>query len=88
MNASDSRAYFQDAHYIEEPCSNYVSRKRKSKDDEENVQDTNMSKKAKNKDVKVKRGNVGPMTVIVEIILLSFKTVAQIAVAVAVTNCG
>jgi hypothetical protein len=88
MNASDSRAYFQDAHYIEELCSNYVSRKRKSKDDEENVQDTNMSKKAKNKDVKVKRGNAGPMTVIVEIILLSFKTVAQIAVAVAVTNCG
>jgi hypothetical protein len=41
-----------------------VSRKRKSKDDEENVQDTNISKKAKNKDVKVEGKNAGPMTVI------------------------
>ncbi|KFZ25094.1 hypothetical protein V502_00427 [Pseudogymnoascus sp. VKM F-4520 (FW-2644)] len=40
MNASDSQAHFQDAHYIEEPRSNCVSRKRKSEDDEENVQDT------------------------------------------------
>ncbi|KFZ00525.1 hypothetical protein V498_00007 [Pseudogymnoascus sp. VKM F-4517 (FW-2822)] len=40
MNASDSRAHFQDAHYIEEPRSNCVSRKRKSEEDEENVQDT------------------------------------------------
>ncbi|KFZ00913.1 hypothetical protein V500_00934 [Pseudogymnoascus sp. VKM F-4518 (FW-2643)] len=27
MNASDSQAHFQDAHYIEEPRSNCVSRK-------------------------------------------------------------
>ena len=39
MNASDSRAHFQDAHYIEEPRSNCVSRKRKSEDDEGNMQD-------------------------------------------------
>jgi hypothetical protein len=37
MNVSDSQAHFQDAHYIEEPRSNYVSRKRKSEDDEENM---------------------------------------------------
>ena len=59
MNASDSRAHFQDAHYIEEPRSNCVSRKRKSEYDEENMQDTKgealnyVSKKAKNEDEKV-----------------------------------
>ncbi|KFZ17597.1 hypothetical protein V501_01621 [Pseudogymnoascus sp. VKM F-4519 (FW-2642)] len=69
MNASDSRAHFQDAHYIEEPRSNCVSRKRKSEDDEEYVQDTKgdalkyVSKKAKNEDEKVEvegRINGGP----------------------------
>ncbi|KFY50370.1 hypothetical protein V495_00299 [Pseudogymnoascus sp. VKM F-4514 (FW-929)] len=64
MNASDSRAHFQDAHFIEEPRSNCVSRKRKSEDDEENVQDTNMSKKAKNEDEKIEGKNAGPMRVI------------------------
>ncbi|KFY98084.1 hypothetical protein V500_01801 [Pseudogymnoascus sp. VKM F-4518 (FW-2643)] len=70
MNVSDSRAHFQDAHYIEEPRSNCVSRKQKSKDDEEYVQDTKgealkyMSKKAKNEDEKVEGENAGPMTVI------------------------
>jgi hypothetical protein len=64
MNASDSRAHFQDAHYIEEPRSNCVSRKRKSEDDEKYVQDTKgealkyMSEKAKNEDEKVE-GEMG-----------------------------
>ncbi|KFX86355.1 hypothetical protein V490_09110 [Pseudogymnoascus sp. VKM F-3557] len=70
MNASDSRAHFQDAHYIEEPRSNCVSRKRKSEEDEENVQDTKgealnyVSKKAKNEDEKVEGENAVPTTVI------------------------
>jgi hypothetical protein len=70
MNVADSRAHFQDAHYIEEPRSNCVSRKRKSEDDEENVQDTKgealdyVSKKAKNEDEKVEGENAGPTTVI------------------------
>lgn len=65
MNASDSRAHFQDAHYIEEPRSNCVSRKRKSEEDEENVQDTkgealeHVSKKAKIEDEKVEVENAG-----------------------------
>jgi hypothetical protein len=56
MNASEFRAHFQDAHCIEEPRSNCVSRKRKSEDDEGGMQDTkgealkHVSKKAKNKD--------------------------------------
>ncbi|KFZ24006.1 hypothetical protein V502_01515 [Pseudogymnoascus sp. VKM F-4520 (FW-2644)] len=50
--------------------SNCVSRKRKSEDDEENVQDTKgealiyVSKKAKNEDEKVEGENAGPTTVI------------------------
>ncbi|KFY50762.1 hypothetical protein V495_00099 [Pseudogymnoascus sp. VKM F-4514 (FW-929)] len=69
MNASDSLAHFQDAHCIEEPRSNCVSRKRKSEDDEELMQDTtgealeHVSKKAKNEDEKVEGGNAGPATV-------------------------
>jgi hypothetical protein len=63
MNASDFRAHFQDAHCIEEPRSNCVSRKRKSEDDEEYVQDTKgealsyVSKKAKNEDEKIEGEN-------------------------------
>jgi hypothetical protein len=55
MNASDFWAHFQDAHCIEEPRSNCVSRKRKSEDEGE-MQDTkgealkHVSKKAKNED--------------------------------------
>jgi hypothetical protein len=47
-----------------------VSRKQKSEDDEENVQDTEgkasnyMSKKTKNEDEKVEGKNAGPTTVI------------------------
>ncbi|KFY79884.1 hypothetical protein V499_01189 [Pseudogymnoascus sp. VKM F-103] len=67
-NASDSRAHFQVAHYIKEPRSNCVSRKRKSEDDEEYVQDTKrealkyVSKKAKTEDekVEVEGRNGGP----------------------------
>ncbi|KFY31245.1 hypothetical protein V493_01278 [Pseudogymnoascus sp. VKM F-4281 (FW-2241)] len=68
MNASDSQAHFQDAHCIEEPRSNCVSRKRKSEDDEEYVQDTKsealkyMSKKAKNEDEKVEGEIAGSRT--------------------------
>jgi hypothetical protein len=68
MNASDSRAHFQDAHYIEELRSNCLYRKRKSEDDEENVQDTKgealnyVSKKAKNEDEKVEGRHAGPTT--------------------------
>lgn len=56
MNASEFRAHFQDAQCIGEPCSNCVSRKRKSEDNEGEMQDTkgealkHVSKKAKNKD--------------------------------------
>ncbi|KFY49693.1 hypothetical protein V495_00494 [Pseudogymnoascus sp. VKM F-4514 (FW-929)] len=70
MNASDSRAHFQDAHYIEEPRSNCASRKRKSDEDEGYVQDTTgeainyVSKKAKNEDEKLEGENAGPTTVI------------------------
>ena len=70
MKASDSLAHFQDAHCIEEPRSNCVSRKRKSEEDEENVQDTkgealqHVSKKAKIEDEKVEGENAGPTTVI------------------------
>lgn len=39
MHASDFRAYFQDAHIIEEPHSNCVSRKRKFEDEKEEMQD-------------------------------------------------
>jgi hypothetical protein len=69
MNASDSWAHFQDAHYFEEPCSNCVSRKRKSGDDGEYVHSTKgeasnyISKKTKNEDEKVEGGNAGPATV-------------------------
>ncbi|KFY77759.1 hypothetical protein V499_02929 [Pseudogymnoascus sp. VKM F-103] len=51
--ANGATAHFQDAHCIEEPHSNCVTMKRKSEDDEENVQDPKgealscMSKKAK-----------------------------------------
>jgi hypothetical protein len=51
---SDFRAHFEDVHCIEEPRSNCVSRKRKSNDDEQKVEDTkgealnHVSKKAKN----------------------------------------
>ncbi|OBT64937.1 hypothetical protein VE03_05614 [Pseudogymnoascus sp. 23342-1-I1] len=75
MNAADSRAHFQDAHYIEEPRSNCVSRKRKSEDDEENVQDTkgdtlkHLSKKAKIQDEKVVAANARSEPMIVEIVL-------------------
>ncbi|KFZ01261.1 hypothetical protein V500_00830 [Pseudogymnoascus sp. VKM F-4518 (FW-2643)] len=68
MNASDSLAHFQDAHCIEEPRSNCVSRKRKSEDDEEYVQDTkgealeHVSKKAKIEDEKVEVENAGSTT--------------------------
>ena len=57
----DFRAHFEDVHCIGEPRSNCVSRKRKSEDDEENMQDTKgealnyVSKKAKNEDEKVER---------------------------------
>ncbi|KFY29178.1 hypothetical protein V491_00154 [Pseudogymnoascus sp. VKM F-3775] len=70
MNASDSRAHFQDAHYIEEPRSNCMSRKRKS-GDEENMQDAKgeglnyMSKKAKNEDKKVEVENAGSTTYVI-----------------------
>jgi hypothetical protein len=53
---SDFRAHFKDVHCIEEPRSNCVSRKRKSEDNEEEMQDTKggalnyVSKKAKNED--------------------------------------
>lgn len=49
----DFRAHFKGIHCIKEPRSNYVSRKRKCKDKEEEMQDTKgkalyyMSKKAK-----------------------------------------
>ncbi|KFY62667.1 hypothetical protein V497_02284 [Pseudogymnoascus sp. VKM F-4516 (FW-969)] len=58
-SASDSQAHFQDAHYIEEPRSNCVSRNWKSENNEEYVQDTkgedleHVSKKAKIEDEKV-----------------------------------
>lgn len=35
----DFRAYFEDVYYIAEPYSNYVSRKQKCKDKEEEMQD-------------------------------------------------
>ncbi len=53
---SDFKAHFEDVHCIEEPRSNCVSRKRKSDDDKQKVQDTkgealnHVSKKAKNED--------------------------------------
>ncbi|KFY03002.1 hypothetical protein V490_00344 [Pseudogymnoascus sp. VKM F-3557] len=62
---------FQRAHYIEEPCSNCVSRKWKSEDDEENVQDTKgealfyVSKKAKNEDEKVEGRDAGPTSYVI-----------------------
>ncbi|KFY79963.1 hypothetical protein V499_01112 [Pseudogymnoascus sp. VKM F-103] len=68
MNVSDSQAHFQDAHYIEEPRSNCVSRKRKSEDDEEYVQDMKgealkyVSKKAKNEYEKVEGRDAGSTT--------------------------
>ncbi|KFY98982.1 hypothetical protein V500_01495 [Pseudogymnoascus sp. VKM F-4518 (FW-2643)] len=65
MNASDSRAHFQDAHYIEEPRSNCVSRKRKSGDDEENMQDANVSKKAKNEEEKAEGRNAEPTSYVI-----------------------
>jgi hypothetical protein len=52
----DFRAHFKDVHYIKEPRSNYVSRKQKSNDDEQKVEDmkgealNHVSKKAKNED--------------------------------------
>ena len=68
MNVSDSRAHFQDAHYIEETRSNCVSRKRKSEDNEVYVQDTkgdtlkHLSKKAKIEDEKVEVENAESTT--------------------------
>ena len=53
MSHSYFRAHFGDVHCIEEPRSNCVSRKRKSEDNEEEMQDTkgkaltHVSKKAK-----------------------------------------
>jgi hypothetical protein len=53
---SDFRAHFEDVHCIEEPRPNCVSRKRKSDDDEQKVEDTkgealnHVNKKAKNED--------------------------------------
>ena len=37
--ASDFRAHFQDAHFVEEPRSNCVSRKRKREDEKEEMPD-------------------------------------------------
>jgi hypothetical protein len=68
MNFSDSRAHFQDAHYVEDPRSNCLNRKLKSEDDEENVQDTKgeafnyVSKKARNEDEKMEGRDVRSST--------------------------
>lgn len=69
----DFRAHFKDVHYIEEPRSNYVSRKRKSDHDEQNdLQDTkgealnHVSEKAKNGDEKGEGGNSGPTLYIID----------------------
>lgn len=53
---SDFRAHFKDVHCIKEPHSNCVSRKRKCKNKEEEMQETKgealnlVNKKAKNED--------------------------------------
>jgi hypothetical protein len=64
MNASDFRAHFQDAHCIEEPRSNCVSRKRKAKMMTKGEALDYVCKKAKNEDEKVEGENAGPTTVI------------------------
>jgi hypothetical protein len=62
----DFRAYFKDVHYIKELRLNYVSRKRKSEDNKEEMQDTKgkaliyVSKKLKHRDEKGEGRNLGP----------------------------
>ena len=64
-------SHFQDDHFIGEPRLNCVSRKRKSEDNEEYVQDTKgealkyVSKKAKNEDEKVEGENAGPTSYVI-----------------------
>lgn len=68
MNALEFRAHFQDAHCIEEPRSNCVTRKRKGEDNKESVQDTAdealrcMTKKAKVENEKVEEDYAGCTT--------------------------
>lgn len=68
MNVLDSCAHFQDSHYIEEPRSNCVTRKRKGEDNKESMQDIKdealrcMTKKAKVEHEKVEEEYAGSST--------------------------